>query len=239
MNLKLGDDYEEVGSVHQELLEAGCSIDAAELAAHRFGPTTELAVKAFQAAHVDLQGHRLDQDGVVGPMTLWALQHPAASAAPSFTAPGWRSDIDQEPFEVRQILAAAVGEIGTREEPDGSNRGPRVDQYTGPEGLGQPWCAYFVSWCWSRREEGSPFGKLGSVLKLKSWGDEHGRIVATPQPGDLFLIMRDHFHGHCGLVALVNPNGTICTVEGNCSNAVRGLIRDTGSITAFVRPLGG
>jgi hypothetical protein len=71
-----------------------------------------------------------------------------------------------------------------------------------------------------------------------SWGEEHGRLVGSPRPGDLFLIKRDQYHGHCGLVVLVNADRTFSSVEGNCSNAVRGLVRPVGAITAFLRPLG-
>jgi hypothetical protein len=236
MTLRLGARGPEVGVAQQALLEAGLSVDAGELALSEFGASTELAVHAFQAAHVDLQGHALAQDGAIGPATAWALEHPGA-AAPGYTAAGWRSDIASEPEGAREVLAAAIAEIGTREEPDGSNRGPRVDVYTAPYPA-IPWCAAFVSWAWSRREGGSPFGRIYSAHGLADWGQEHGRIVTIPQPGDVWTIFRDDVHGHAGLVVLVRPDGTMCTVEGNSGNAVRGLIRPLASIARFIRPLG-
>ena len=36
--------------------------------------------------------------------------------------------------------------FGVVEIPKGSNRGPRVDRYTG--GRAEPWCGHFVAWCY-------------------------------------------------------------------------------------------
>lgn len=241
MTLRVGDAGPEVAAAQQLLIEAGYPILQRETDPQRFGPSTESAVYGFQSAHVDLQGHALARDGIVGPATSWALQHPSAGGTQGFTAPGWRSDLSQEPEEVRQVLATAIGEIGTVEQPDGSNRGKRVDLYTQPD-YGVPWCAAFVSWCWAKREGGSPFGRILSVHQLAAWGLANGRIVTEPRPGDIWCIFRDAQHGHAGLVVLSMPGelarlGFISTVEGNSGNAVRGLIRPVASIARFVRPL--
>jgi hypothetical protein len=48
----------------------------------------------------------------------------------------------------------------------------------------------------------------------------------------------DHPHGHTWLVAgLTDDNLSTFTVEGNASNAVRGLIRPLKAATAFIRPI--
>jgi hypothetical protein len=156
-----------------------------------------------------------------------------------YTAPGWRCDPSEARLEVRGILEVAVGEIGTVEQPDGSNRGERVDVYTAPE-LGIPWCAAFVSWCYAHAEEGSPFGRLLSALRFRDWGAAHDRILgeaAMASPGDVFLILRGDMHGHVGLVAGLTFDGRMCTVEGNAGNAVRGLVRARAAVTAVLRPI--
>lgn len=216
------------GEIAQALLEAGYDPGPIGLGE---------ALREFQAAHVGPDGHRLAVDGIFGPRTAWALAHPGAKDAPQgHTAPSWRRGDDSWPDGTREALSAAVAEIGVREDPDGSNRGPRVDVFTTPD-LGTPWCAWFVSWAWSRRDGGSPFGRIGGVHRLWDWGAERGRLVTSPRPGDVFLILRNEVHGHCGLVCAVEE-GACSTVEGNASNAVRGLVRPRSSLTHFLRPIG-
>jgi hypothetical protein len=217
------------------------------------GYTGPDALLEFQAAHVGPDGRHLVADGIVGPNTAWALQHPgAALVAQGYTVSGWRRGDDQWPQAVREVLAVAIAEIGTAEYPDGTNRGPRVDVYTTPD-LGEPWCAFFASWAWSRRDSGSPFGRIGSVYGLRDWGHAHGRLVdGAPQPGDIFLILRSGDdpepgaprRGHCGLVCAVLEDAMVATCEGNASNAVRGLVRPvelvhtSGQTAHYLRPLG-
>lgn len=227
-----------VGAIHQALVEAGEPVAADELAAGAFGPSTEAAVRDFQARHVGPGGHALSEDGVVGPATEWALEHPNGAQA-RYTAPGWRYELSSCRAAVRRVLEVAVGEIGVTEQPDGSNSGPRVDVYTQPE-RGIQWCAAFVSWCYRRSENGSPFGTILSAYKFAEWGRQKGGllgIAALPSPGDVFVIIRGDLHGHVGLVAGLTMDGRLCTVEGNSGNAVRGLIRTRSTLSAIVRPI--
>lgn len=227
-----------VGDLQQALVEAGEAIDQIELDKAIFGTSTYMAVRDYQARHVGPDGQALGEDGIVGPATMWALTHPGASGK-SYVVNGWRFDSSSIRAEVRQVLQVAVGEIGVVEQPDGSNRGARVDQYTTPD-LGIPWCAAFASWCYARAEHGSPFGRLLSAYKFSQWGSANGRIVAAldvPQPGDVFVILRGDLHGHVGLVtSLTDDSSGVMTVEGNSANACRGLIRPRASINLFVRP---
>lgn len=227
-----------VGALQQALVEAGEAIDRAELAAATFGVSTEMAVRDYQARHVGPDGHALGEDGIVGPATQWALTHPGASGK-SYVVNGWRFDSSSLRAEVRLLLQVAVGEIGVVENPDGSNRGVRVDQYTEPD-LGIPWCAAFVSWCYKRGEQPSPFGRILSAYKMAQWSSAQGRVVAAldvPQPGDVFVILRGDLHGHVGMVTgLTDDSQGVMTCEGNSANAVRGLIRARASINLFVRP---
>jgi peptidoglycan hydrolase-like protein with peptidoglycan-binding domain len=123
-----------VGSLHQQLLEAGETIEKSELDTGAFGPSTLAAVRHFQASHVDERGHALQEDGMVGPSSIWALMHPNAGYANArLTAPGWRAEPSVMREAIRPVMLAAIGEIGVREQPDGSNSGPRVDVFTAPQ----------------------------------------------------------------------------------------------------------
>lgn len=228
-----------VGTIHQALVEAGEPVAADELAAGLFGESTLAAVRDFQARHVGQDGHALAEDGIVGPGTLWALLHPNGGAN-RYTAPGWRCSPSECRSAVRRIVEVAAGEIGVTEQPDGSNRGARVDVYTTPD-LGIPWCAAFVSWVFLRgAEDGSPFGRVLSALKMRDWAAANGRLLgdaALPQAGDVFVVLRGDLHGHVGLVIGTATEGRMLTIEGNAGNAVRGLIRARSSVTAIVRPI--
>lgn len=235
-----------VGAIHQALVEAGEPIAADELAAGTYGPSTALAVRDFQARHVDANGHALSEDGICGPMTMWALQHPNGGVNRS-TAPGWRCEPSEARAAVRRVLEVAVGELGVIEQPDGSNRGERVDVYTKPD-FGIPWCAAFVSWCFLRgAEDGSPFGRFTGSWQFREWGRKVGRILgdaAIPQPGDVAIILREdpakptkEPPGHTTMIVGNAPDGRLYTIEGNSANRVRGLVRARSQFTCIVRPI--
>ncbi|HET8922563.1 MAG TPA: peptidoglycan-binding domain-containing protein [Candidatus Acidoferrum sp.] len=110
-----------------------------------FGPETLEAVELFQARSVDEFGTPLKVDGRVGPMT-WAtlfaieLEPPVVSSSSKLLS---------------QALVKADLEVGVREQPLGSNRGPRVDQYLRSVGLDPTqgsfaWCAAFVYFCFNQ-----------------------------------------------------------------------------------------
>lgn len=223
--LRAGAKGPRVGEVHQALTEAGEAISPAELAAQEFGPTTGAAVMHFQARHAGPDGRALAKDGVVGPATAWALQHPGG---PAHALPeGWSADMSLP------VVAAAVADLGRREDPDGSNDGPDLAKFrTG----GQPWCALAVS-TWLEQVGGSPFGRKAAVMSIYLWARSNNRIVDGPcRAGDLAIILRAGGHGHVGLVVGVMADGTLCTVEGNCSNSVRAMLRRRDTLQAVVRP---
>lgn len=238
MLLILGSQGPDVGRVHQLLLEAGETIDQGELRQAFYGQETRGAVLDFQASHVDTQGHPLARDGKVGDVTMAALERPRAPVD-IFRAPGWTlAGALSDPEE--SACWAVVGEIGVQEEPSGSNRGPRVDVFNGPDWLGAPWCANFVSWAWDRAPGGSPFGKLASALKLRDWGAARGALVGTAElarPGDIGIILRDGGRGHVGLVVSYEVAGqAFSLVEGNCGNACRGTVRPRAAFSHMLRP---
>lgn len=227
--LTLGASGPAVGAVHQELVEAGEAIAAAELEARMFGESTRAAVERYQRAH------GLTADGVVGPRTWAALQGDGGAL---YTAPGWRWDSTACRPAVRPVVQAAVGEIGVREDPPGSNDSPRIRVYTG--GLvGVAWCVYYATWAY-QFAEALPLRCMGATWDLFDWAQSRGRLVAAGaplEPGDLGLILRAQWHGHTFLVASLLADGRIATVEGNAGNAVRGLVRERHPAWAFARPI--
>lgn len=133
--------------------------------------------------------------------------------------------------EIPLHIAIALNEIGVKEEPKGSNTGPRIDLYTG--GRAEPYCAHFVSWCF--REAGKDLpgdvpptkkraNPLASVAHMERVFGEHGWLVREPQPGDVVFYanrgLSDRGPGrHVGLVISVDQK-SITTVEANWSDAV-------------------
>jgi hypothetical protein len=243
--IRKGDAGNIVGQIHQALMESGATIDAVELTTQKFGDTTFAAVVAFQAHHVGSNGHALTQDGVVGPETLYALQHPAHDNR-NCIALGWNFDLSIVRPELEPVLKWAAEQIGTVEEPPGSNRGSLIDQWTSmvgvdPTQVGPPWCAFFASAAYSKCVGGPPFGTIGASWRIAKWGLTHGRLVGIGplQPGDIGVILRgpleDEPHGHT--VLIVSGNETACTIEGNSGQAVRGLLRPRSTFSYVIRPL--
>jgi hypothetical protein len=169
-----------------------------------FGPTTEEIVTNFQ------RSRGLEADGVVGPDTWKALFAP--EPAPS-------SDIGIA------TLAEARKFVGTREKPLGSNRGPEVDQWNRTVGapLGSFWCMSFVFSMVKKACEklGKPvaISKTASCSSLFRWAKANGRLVARPEPGDIFLCIGGPTgHFHTGLVEKLLPDERFSTIEGNSND---------------------
>lgn len=141
-----------------------------------------------------------------------------------------------------RALEVAQGEVGVREDPVGSNRGPRVDEYTGKRA--QAWCAHFVSWCFEKTGE-SPFGHVALVADLRSWAERRGKLHTpgnsfTPRPGDVFTMPRNddsgkQVGGHTGFVEEVSSSGKVATIEGNVGDGVKRLSRPISSLDGFIR----
>ena len=223
--LRAGSRGAEVELLQRRLLELGLrDIGGADGV---FGDRTEWAVRQFQARSVDIAGRPLEVDGVVGPRTWNALfgvtAAPAASPGPS------------DEFTV-ELLRVASAEIGVREEPPGSNRGTRVDEYLSriaPSLLGEPWCMAFVYWCFDEAARAlsrpCPAPKTAGVHSAwRAAQDMRGaHIVTTAQavrdpslvrPGMVFFIDTGGGRGHAGIVADVEGTGLV-TIEGNTNDS--------------------
>jgi len=147
------------------------------------------------------------------------------------------------------VVNAAYHQVGFRESPPKSNRGPQVDLYTG--GRAEPWCAHFIAWLF--RALGDPLpgdvaptpkraNPLASVSFTERVFSEHGWLVMMPQVGDLIFYkdrgQSDPGRGrHIGLVVAVTGD-TVRTVEGNWGDAVvhRTLRRGDPRISGYGRP---
>jgi cell wall-associated NlpC family hydrolase len=153
------------------------------------------------------------------------------------------------------LLIFARNEIGVKEVPPGSNRGPRVEEYLHSVRLsfGYAWCNAFVYWCFeqasSQLNRVNPLPRTGSCLD--HWNKTRGekitsqQVLADPtfiQPGDIFILDRHHGLGHTGIVVGVSDH-LIHTIEGNANSFHSGegdgvieLQRDLSSINVgFIR----
>ncbi|WP_446652950.1 peptidoglycan-binding protein [Blastomonas sp.] len=189
-----------------------------------FGPSTEDAVKLFQAQAVDPKGRALEIDGVVGPMTWAAL---------------FRTEIAVAKPESGTLLARVIqiarSQVGVMEEPIGSNRGTEVDQYVASTGLKpegeHAWCVCFLYWCFMQAADAedrpNPMPRTAGVLDLWRRAGDRGLLrvgrsaaVANPasvRPGMIFIIDSGGGFGHAGLVRSVQ-GVTLTTIEGNTTD---------------------
>jgi hypothetical protein len=250
---------EDVAALHQALAENGFPCErSSEVTLHVFGSGTLEAVKLFQSCNVGPDKLPLVPDGVVGPKTWWSLADCGTEPLDHATLPS--GVLPDMPAQVpsNHVAGAALASAWVerrrrvREAPNGSNRGPMVDLYTGfsgrpPTVVGPPWCAYFASWNFARAPGGSPFGRVGGARAIVEYCQEHlpGSVVdvAAPgafartaplvQAGDLGIIETGPGHGHVFHVAAA-LDGVVWTVEGNSGNAVRTLKRQVSSVRWFV-----
>jgi hypothetical protein len=223
--VQLGDqDHAVVSAIQQRLVERGCGpLERSGV----FDARTRAAVRLFQARFPDRTGAPLVVDGKVGSLTWESLfgqgSVPVASAA-------------ADPL-LAAMLKVASGEVGVLEDPPGSNRGPRVDEYLRAAGLDPadgsfPWCAAFVFWCAAQatRTPGlgsNPVVRTAGVLTHWRLAGQAGirRIVSADatadparlHPGMIFIMDFGGGAGHTGLVEAVD-GGRIVTIEGNTND---------------------
>jgi peptidoglycan hydrolase-like protein with peptidoglycan-binding domain len=189
-----------------------------------FDSTVRRAVKEFQSRHVDERDQPLVVDGVVGPLTWWALEQNAPATVRT----------DQRAFEQmpanggstcgRAALEAAINELRNGATESGQNNdGSDVVKYlNGVVSAPANWCAGFVSWCFAQQPGGIPFRysvgarDIREQFRRKNWLHDG----AAPEPGDIIVWWRDRPDGWMGHIGLVHrcENGIVYTIEGNKGN---------------------
>jgi lysozyme family protein len=213
-----------------------------------FGELTDASVRLFQARSFDLAGRPLVTDGIVGPRTWGTLFFDAP--APNRPPPPFLAANDL----LKQVIlvASAEEQHHVREIPEGSNRGPRVDEYlraaaVDPARGSFPWCASFMVFCFDQaaRQLGirSPLPRTAGVHDMWQKAGRAGfrripfEIAAGDpdqvQPGHLFFINTGNGHGHVGLV-VSQTDGEMKTIEGN-TNELGG--REGIGVFARTRPV--
>lgn len=135
------------------------------------------------------------------------------------------------------MVAIALAEVGTSEEPMGSNNVSYNTWYYGRpvSGKDYPWCAAFISWCAEqagylesglfRRTASSTehYNYLTKTLGLPSYEVTESFLFGgyyTPVPGDIQLFRDNSGFCHIGIIVEVTESGWY-TVEGNSSDRVK------------------
>ena len=131
------------------------------------------------------------------------------------------STSEENPMTYRELaLRIAQGEIGVRENPPGSNSGPKVNQYLKAAGLGPgyPWCMAFLVWTFGKAGLKLEYPNKASVGFFEDWARRNGHIVYDPKPGDVvcYRYDGDDWPDHVGIVLSVQGRG-LTVVEGNTS----------------------
>jgi hypothetical protein len=130
------------------------------------------------------------------------------------------------------IVAAAESQLGVA----GDSRECQ------PYGPCDDWCAMFARWVWSH---GGVAGTLFSTNVARGvglWGQQQGLFKARPAgtrggnplPGDIVVYgaPANATGGHVAIVARVNADGTLVTVNGNFNNRVQETTIDPNTATA-------
>jgi hypothetical protein len=202
---------------------------------------TDLAahVKLYQIRNVDLFGRNLVPDGQIGPLT-WCTLFNVAPETSRKAANGL----------MKCAIAIARSQVGVREHPRNSNRGPDVEKYLQSVRCppGKAWCAAFVYWCLQQASEqiGTPNPCAKSAGVMKQWERAgENRIIrvsakaarADPKliaPGMIFVIESGGGLGHTGFVAGVR-GAMLDTIEGNTDAS---KTREGGGVYALARKVG-
>ena len=117
-----------------------------------------------------------------------------------------------------KIVEIAMKEIGTTEEPENSNK-TKYGTWFGYSGV--PWCAIFVSWCYSQADSALPnigFKKgFAGCQTGYAYFKKMGWITTTPVAGDIVLFdwNGDGRFDHTGIFVEWITNISFKTIEGN------------------------
>lgn len=168
-----------------------------------FGALTRAAVLAYQSSSVGPDGSPLVADGIVGPVTWWALTMDNQGAAHTGQLYGFPTGTPRCAL-AREVLTVLGDQIGAREI-GRNNAGPDVAAFAGGR-QDVPWCAWFVTWVVNRAAErcdaASPLSHQGSARRVLRELADAGLVLAdgeTPEAGDVVVWWRgtpDGWQGH-------------------------------------------
>ena len=141
-------------------------------------------------------------------------------------------------------LKAAKSQVGVKESPPNSNRGPMVDEFLAASGLrgqAEPWCAAFVTWCYKQAGyelHGYNTAYCPAWLQRCRTSPEIVQVLPkNVRPGDVVLFdwQRDAIADHIGFVTSRVKHGEFQTVEGNTSTGSSGDQSNGGCVAARTR----
>lgn len=152
--------------------------------------------------------------------------------------------------QIDELIKKAVGEIGTKEYPHGSNTVKYNTEYYASEvsGAAFPWCCVFVWWVFKQCGLSTLFydgQKTAYCPTVETHFKSIGSWHKTGKRGDLVLFDFNGkgIAGHIGIVESVNVDGTYTCIEGNTSTSsndnggcVMRRIRKASQIRGFARP---
>lgn len=128
-----------------------------------------------------------------------------------------------------------------REDPPGSNRGARVDEYIraghlDPSKGHYPWCACFGAWC-----IGQAAAALVIVLRYRISArcevvveQNQDLLLERAEPGCIGIELKPNGDGHFIFVETTPDDQTVGTIEGNTDVAGG---RTGGQVMRHVRPI--
>lgn len=134
------------------------------------------------------------------------------------------------PATARLTVARAKGEIGTTEDPPGSNRTKYGRRY-GMDGYA--WCAMFIWWLLAYEGE-IEHVKSAYTPTVADWYRKQGRFFtdrSEAELGDLIFFHNGSRISHIGILRDDAPEaGAIPTIEGNTSSGSSGSQDDGGGV---------
>lgn len=125
---------------------------------------------------------------------------------------------------VSKMIDIAAGEVGVKEVPKGSNKGPRVSEYQRRTGYGTPvpWCLCFLYWCadeaCNAMDVHNEILRTGSCDLILAWAREHRCLFDDPKPGDWGLVTKTSTDATHVFLVKEFANGRLTTIEGNTNS---------------------
>lgn len=149
------------------------------------------------------------------------------------------------PVVRRAAVKWAVGKIGVREQPDGSNTGPQIDEWQARLGLhGALWCGVFVHEAyWRAGRDLHDSVASTDFIRGSAEADENGFAAVALgrlKRGDLVLLDFPGGDGddHVAIVTRGLKDGHVRTVDGNSGNRVKRNVYSTSDVALGVRVTG-